>query len=219
MSTAATATSIRERSTSPEAADDTFHLQDVEVETVRRAAAERNLLFDPEKRTYSRTELARFGVVREGYSRDELRARGVFPRVVSSLDGATDLAKNSLPLETPYGSGIRKWQLPIDMLPIQVAKTVFPPGSVVTRHVHPPNTEEDPGGGLRIVVSGSISYDGRSYGPGDWFFVPNGTPYQFTTDSDQETIVFYTYRFFGVTEGNRFSHPHDVQGPSVRGLV
>ncbi len=42
-----------------------FNLSDVEVETLRRAALERSLSFDPDRRTYSATELSEYGLVRE----------------------------------------------------------------------------------------------------------------------------------------------------------
>jgi len=116
-------------------------------------------------------------------------------------------AVKSLALQTPFGSNIKKWQLPIDMMPIRVAQTVFPPATRVENHIHPMNTEADPGGGLRIVVAGSVEFRGKTFGAGDWFFVPNGVPYEFTTDPKKETTIFYTYRFFGALEGNRFSHP------------
>jgi hypothetical protein len=185
-----------------------FTLSEVEVETLRRAALERRLPFDPDRTVYSFEELSLYGLVREGYTRAELRARGVTPKVVSSLDESTREAQSVLPLATPFGSGIQKYELPIDMLPIRVAKTVFPPGSIVTRHVHPPHSEESPGGGVRIIVSGYVLFEGRRYEAGDWFFVPNGTPYDFSTDPSGVTIVFYSYGFFGAEKGNRFSHPH-----------
>ena len=61
------------------------------------------------------------------------------------------------------------------------------------------------------MARGSVQYKGRSFGPGDWFFAVNGEPYEFTTDSEQETVVFYSYSFFGVEHGNRFSHPHALR--------
>jgi hypothetical protein len=184
-----------------------FNLSDVEVETLRRAAFDRNLPFDPTRTAYSSEELSLYGLVREGYTRAELRARGIYPKVMSSLDESTSDAQAALRLATPFGSGILKYELPIDMLPIRVAKTVFSPGSVVTRHVHPPHSDESPGGGVRIVVSGHVLFEGRRYHAGDWFFVPNGTAYEFTTSPDEVTIVFYSYSFFGAEKGNRFSHP------------
>jgi hypothetical protein len=187
---------------------DHFNLCDVEVETVRRAAEARNLPFNPDKTSYTRDELSGYGIVREGYNRAELRQLGFGPEAVSCFDERAQSAEELLRVDTPFATGIRKWQLPIDMLPLRVHMTVFPPASKVTLHVHPPNSPEAPGGGLRIVSKGKIFYKGREYGPGDWFFVPNGEPYEFTTDENIETIVFYKYAFFGFVEGNRFSHPH-----------
>jgi hypothetical protein len=54
-----------------------FILSDVEVETVRRAAAERGRTFDPCRREYSATQLRSYGIVREAYNSPELRATGL----------------------------------------------------------------------------------------------------------------------------------------------
>jgi hypothetical protein len=188
--------------------DEVFDLIECEVETLRRAALERGLPYDPVKTRYTRGELRRYGLVREGYTRAEIRQRGIGPNAVTSFDDLANAAPDLLPVETPFASGIRKWQLPIDMFPLRIYQTVFPPGSRVASHLHPPHSDEAPGGGLRIIASGSIVYKGRKYGPGDWFFAPNGEPYEFETDAQVETIVFYKYAFFGIEEGNRFSHPH-----------
>jgi hypothetical protein len=188
--------------------EEKFDLAECEVETLRRAALERGLPFDPERRVYRKSELKDYGMVREGYTRAELRDRGIGPGSVTCFDLLAEKAEELLPVETPFGSGIRKWQLPIDMMPIRVMKTVFPPNTTVQSHVHPPHSEEAPGGGLRIIVEGSINYKEKKYGPGDWFFAANGEPYEFTTDPNHETVVFYKYAFFAVEKGNRFSHPH-----------
>jgi hypothetical protein len=190
--------------------EEIFDLSDVEVETLRRAAIERKMPFDPRRRNYSRAELLEYGMVREGYTREELRALGFGVEPVSCFDERAKRAEELLRVDTPFGSGIRKWQLPIDMMPMRVNLTVFPPNTTVSRHVHPANSPDAPGGGLRIISKGRIFHEGREYGPGDWFFVPNGTPYAFTTDPDVPTVVFYKYAFFGFVEGNRFSHPHAV---------
>jgi hypothetical protein len=193
-----------------ENADEVFDLSDVEVETLRRAALERSLPFDPQRRIYSRRELSVYGMVREGYTREEIRQLGFGPEAVSCFDERSKLAEELLRVDTPFGSGIKKWQLPIDMMPMRVQLTILPPNTTVAKHVHPASSPEAPGGGLRIVSKGRIFYEGREYGPGDWFFVPNGTPYTFTTDPKIPTILFYKYAFFGFEEGNRFSHPHAV---------
>ena len=190
-------------------ADERFALSDCEVETLRRAAAQRALGFDGNRREYSGSELVSYGLVREGYNRAEMQAAGVTPSPVSCFDAIAMAAKERMPLETPFGSGVRKWQLPIDMMPIRVAKTVFSKGTTVRPHIHPEGEAGNPGGGLRIVTKGSLTYNGKEYGPGDWFFVPNGLPYEFATSPSVETEVMYTYAFFAAAQGNRFSHPHD----------
>lgn len=199
-----------------------FELVDCEVETLRLAAEARKLPYDPLKRKYNRAELQRYGLVREGYTRQELRERGIGPGAVTCFDELAQKASSLLPVETPFGTGIKKWQLPIDMMPLRVFQTTFPPNSHVSSHVHPPHSEEAPGGGLRIVTRGSINYKGRRFGPGDWFFAPNGEPYEFDTDPEVETVVFYKYAFFAIEQGNRFSHPHacesDVNSDAANGV-
>ena len=185
-----------------------FDLAECEIETVRRAASARNMEFDDSKKQYSLEELRQYGIVREGYNRAELRERGINPGSLTCFDSNAKMEEELLPIETPFGSGIRKWQLPIDMMPLRTAKTVFPPNTKVHSHTHPPHSEEAPGGGLRIVVSGEVYYNGQTFKSGDWFFTSNGEPYEFSTHSELETIVFYTYSFFGAEHGNRFSHPH-----------
>ena len=186
----------------------TFNLVDVEIETVERAAKDLSKGFDKSKTAYTTGELGEYGLVREGYNKEEMQELGIIPQVVTSHDKLEEEAQEILKIDAPFGSGIKKWQLPIDMMPIRVAKTIFPKGSVVDSHVHPKNTDEEPGGGLRMIATGSVTYNGKQFKAGDWFFVPNGTPYNFVTDENEETIVFYTYTFFGAIEGNRFSHPH-----------
>lgn len=188
-----------------------FILSDVEVETLRRACVERNMQFDSTKREYTKQELHQFGLVREAYTKQELIDLGFGPQKINSFDEKARRARQVLKVETPFGSNIEKWELPVFMPPLRIHQTIFPPNTYVAPHVHPLNTEEEPGGGLRIVLSGKIFYEGQEYGPGDWFFVPNGEPYSFLTDSEDETVVFYKYAFFGVQRGNRFSHPYSVK--------
>jgi hypothetical protein len=191
--------------------DDVFVLNAAEVETLRRAANEREISHDIKKTTYTKEELGTFGLVREAYTTEELRAAGFGPEPITSFDEKARTAQDLLRVDTPFGSGIRKWQLPVNMIEMRVYETVFPPNSVVKPHLHPINTLDDPGGSLRIVVKGSITYNAKIFKAGDWFFVPNGVPYTFTSAPDEDTHVMYLYRFFAATEGNRFSHPHEVK--------
>jgi hypothetical protein len=188
--------------------DEIFELADCEMETLKKAAELRNIGYDAAKRIYSRKELRYYVLVREGYNRAELRKLGIAAQAVTSFDDVAIQAATLLPVETPFGTGIRKWQLPFDMMPLRVFQTVFPPNTHVSSHTHPPHSDEAPGGGLRIISRGSIVYKGRRFGPGDWFFAPNGEPYEFVSDPDVETVVFYKYDFFAIEKGNRFSHPY-----------
>jgi hypothetical protein len=189
-----------------------FHLSDVEVETLRRAALERNLPFDPSKREYSASELSKYGLVREAYNSPELAARGIKNnQVVTSFDYEVRSAREHLVVDTPFASKVRKWQIPVDICEWRVLITEFPKATIVEPHLHAANTPENPGGSLRTILKGSVTYAGRKYGPGDWFFIPNGVPYSFKTDAHQETIVMYKYAFFAVAEGNRFSHPIEIE--------
>jgi|ERR1700680_3399841 len=187
-------------------------LSDVELETLRRAAAARNLEFVPERRRYSAAELSRYGLVREAYNSPELRTMGINPnKVVTSFEADTEQARGGLLVDAPFARGIKKWQLPIDVCEWRVFISEFPPNTYVEPHVHPANTPENPGGSLRTVLKGSLAYAGHVFRPGDWFFIPNGVPYAFRSDANVETVVMYTYAFFGVAEGNRFSSPLELE--------
>jgi hypothetical protein len=190
--------------------DTLFDLNDAEVETLRRAGSDRNIGVDLERRLYTKSELGHYGMVREAYTTAELRAFGFGPETITSFDDKAAAARELLRVDAPFGSGIEKWQLPVNMVELRVFETVFPPNTSVTPHVHPENTQDDPGGSLRIVVAGHIEFEGKLFKAGDWFFVPNGTPYAFTSAPDVETRVMYLYRFFKAEAGNRFSHPHST---------
>src|SRR5688500_9760654 len=53
-----------------------FQLNEAEKETLRRAAHERDLSLDQSKRSYTKQELLAFGLVREAYTPDEMKALG-----------------------------------------------------------------------------------------------------------------------------------------------
>lgn len=192
-----------------------FTLNDVEVETLRRAAVERGLSFDDKRITYTAAELDEYGLAREAYNSEELKALGVDrTKVMTSSDALTATAREHLQVDAPFANGIRKWQLPIDISEWRMYMTEFPPNSSVAPHVHPANTAENPGGSLRTVLTGNITYAGRTYGPGDWFYIPNGIPYTFRTAPDKNTTVLYSYAFFEAPR-NRFSHPIDIKRQRV----
>jgi hypothetical protein len=140
----------------------TFVLSDVEVETLRRAAVASGLSFDPQQRDYSAAELRAYGVVREAYNSHELRNMGIdASKVVTSFDLETEQAKQNLIVDAPFACGIKKWQLPIDICEWRVYISEFPQNTFVEPHVHPANTPENPGGSLRTVLKGSLTYAGK----------------------------------------------------------
>ena len=198
-----------------------FDLLDPEVETLRRAALAKGLPFDPDRRTYTAEELDGCGLVREAFNSDELADWGLDnARVVTSFDPIVEAARDELIVDAPFASTVRKWQLPIDLSESRSLMSEFPPDSFVEPHVHPANTEENPGGSLRMVLSGEISYAGRVFGPGDWFYIPNGIAYSFRTHAANPTRVFYCYAFFAPSMGNRLSYPLDLaQGRTVTTAV
>ena len=96
----------------------------------------------------------------------------------------------------------------------------FPPNTFVEPHVHPANTDENPGGSLRVVLTGEIEYASKKFLPGDWFYIPNGVPYSFRTHVSSPTKVFYSYAFFAPSMGNRFSYPVDLaQSKNIKTVV
>ena len=189
-----------------------FELSEVEVETLRRAALERQLPFDASRISYTARELSDYGLVREAYNSNELSAYGITSRqVVTSFDDIVRVARDNLVVDAPFLKSGRKWQVPVDVTEWRSLITEFPPNSFVEPHVHPENSAADPGGSMRIILKGSISYAGKIFRPGDWFHIPNGVPYSFRTDRTQETMVYYKYAFFAASKGNRFSYPLEIE--------
>src|SRR5260221_12261450 len=79
--------------------DEAFELSDVEVETLRRAAVERNLPFDEKRRTYLKSELTSYGLVREGYTREEIKELRLASHEVSCYDDGPQAAERLLCVE------------------------------------------------------------------------------------------------------------------------
>jgi hypothetical protein len=192
--------------------DHVFELNEAEVETLRRAAVERDMPFAPSRTRYTTAELNEYGLCREAYNSPELKEMGIgSDKVVTSFDFEARAAREKLRVDAPFADKIRKWQIPVDICEWRVYIAEFPPGAFVEPHVHPANTKDNPGGSMRTVLKGSIMYAGKTFGPGDWFYIPNGVPYSFRTDMKVDTIVMYKYAFFNVAKGNRFSHPIELE--------
>ncbi|MEP2387177.1 MULTISPECIES: hypothetical protein [Alphaproteobacteria] len=191
--------------------DKVFNLLPCEVDTLRTAALQRGLPFDEKRTQYTARELGHFGMVREAYNSEELGSLGFGSKdIVTSFDTNAERAREELCIDAPFGEDIRKWQIPVDVCQWRMFITEFSAGSTVDPHVHPEHKKDDPGGSLRVVLSGGIEYQGKLFKPGDWFYIPNGIPYSFRSIPDEKTVVMYSYRFKFLEEGNRFSHPIEV---------
>lgn len=198
--------------------DEKLKLTDKELELVARTAKAQGVAYDPKKDDYTENELRQqFGIVRESYNREELEAKGMVAKgVVTSFDRIAERAMTELSISPPFARGIQKWQLPVETYDSpRIMTTVFPPDTVVTPHVHPKPTGPDipddfDGGSFRIVTRGSITFEGRKFGPGDWFYIPNGTPYTFTTDPLVETHEAYWYQYDVWVPKQRFSAPEEA---------
>jgi len=70
--------------------------------------------------------------------------------------------------------GFKKWQLPVYMDgPSQVFLSIGAPDVEVPAHSH------EEGDGIRIIMGGSILFEGMELTEGDWMFIPKGAPYSF----------------------------------------
>lgn len=108
-------------------------------------------------------------------------------RIITSRDTAIlplieKLRANIMPL------GFEQYQLPL-LLPSENTMyfiTVGQPKAKFPEHRH---TYDD---GLRVIISGSIIYDGTELIAGDWMFVPRGSSYTFEV-GDAGCTVFHAY--------------------------
>jgi len=157
--------------------------------------------FDATSADITEEELKSLNFVRENWTQEEIQQKGLAKDgVVTSFDDVSKKAESELAVEAPFADGIQKWQLPINLPGFRVVMTRFPPGAVVKAHEHPSIPGFTKCGQLRIVVKGSIIFNSKIYKPGDWFYIPNGVAYSFTTDPNEETLEAYYYQYNGVAQ-------------------
>jgi mannose-6-phosphate isomerase-like protein (cupin superfamily) len=95
-------------------------------------------------------------------------------RVITSRDRGMDEIRFNLRREN-MPPGYEQWQLPIKLDgPVFFFVTVGQPGAVVPTHSHKRDL-------FRIVVWGSITYNGVELKQGDWMFVPAGVEYSLSS--------------------------------------
>jgi hypothetical protein len=170
-----------------------------ELAFLQTALKDQGIAVDHARTSYSEAELRNYGFIRENWSVNEVIEKGFAKKgVITSFDLGAHKARRELVVDAPFAETVQKWQLPIPLPGFRVIMTRFPRNTIVKAHVHP-NINGAACGQFRVVVIGSIIYNKRKYVPGDWFFIPNDTPYTFTTDPDMETLENYYYQYAGVT--------------------
>jgi quercetin dioxygenase-like cupin family protein len=59
-------------------------------------------------------------------------------------------------------------------------------GAVLPAHSHEADL-------FRVVVAGSLEFNGVQLGTGDWMFIPKGTTYQYTAASNPGATTLHCY--------------------------
>ena len=93
-------------------------------------------------------------------------------KIVTSRDKVAKELLDILNVDNIPG-GFNKWQLPFHLSKAQLFISVGQPGTKVPSHSH------DEGAGIRFIISGSISYEGKELNAGDWMYIPKGSKYSF----------------------------------------
>jgi hypothetical protein len=81
-------------------------------------------------------------------------------------------------------SGVAMWQLPVVLNRSLLFLQVLEPAAVVPEHEHVR------GAVFRLVISGSIVYNGLELKAGDWMYVPQGQSYSFAAGSGGATVMY-----------------------------
>ena len=107
-------------------------------------------------------------------------------KIITSKDKAVLNALSDLQV-TNIPGGFNKWQLPIHFTePVFTFLSFGAPNTDVPEHSH------DDGPGLRIILNGSINYDGNELTAGDWMYLPAKAKYSFRV-GPMGVGMFYCY--------------------------
>ena len=107
--------------------------------------------------------------------------------ILTSHDDSAKKAVKQLAV-TNVPAGFSKWQLPVFLDgPSQLFFSYAAPHTEVALHSH------DEGDGIRVILNGSIFYNGVELHEGDWMFIPKGRPYEFKV-GPRGAGMFYCYR-------------------------
>jgi quercetin dioxygenase-like cupin family protein len=133
--------------------------------------------FEPEDLTYQ-----------EGLERiraaDQRSAAGRQERILTSRDPGMEAMRESLRVGR-MPEGFAMWQLPVTLKNVLLFMSVASPGARMPlhRHAHPV---------FRVILSGSITYEGKELTAGDWMFIPAGREYSFET-GPMGAVFFYPH--------------------------
>lgn len=106
--------------------------------------------------------------------------------IITSRDAAVKKALSDLEVKN-IPTGFVKFQLPLSFdKPTQAFLSFGSPRTKVPSHSH------DEGSGLRVILSGSISYQGTELTSGDWMYIPAGKAYDFEV-GPMGVGMFYCY--------------------------
>ena len=106
--------------------------------------------------------------------------------IVTSRDSGIKSLVDALKV-TNIPAGFHKWQLPVAFHGgpgTQFFISTGGPNIDVPAHSH------DEGDGMRIILSGSIHYNGMELVPGDWMFIPKGTAYSIKTGMLGASLIY-----------------------------
>ena len=99
-------------------------------------------------------------------------------RIVTSRDpGREGIPGRRMP--EGFAQRLHAVALPGNLL---VFETKFQPEKTLPSHSH---ADADI---FRIVIEGSIEYEGTTLGPGEWMFVPSGSDYELSSGRDGATV-------------------------------
>lgn len=103
--------------------------------------------------------------------------------ILTSRDAWAERLRDELRMTNQPG-GVSMWQLPVLLNQSLLFLQVLEAGAVVPEHEHVRAPV------FRLVISGSIHYNGIELKPGDWMYVPRGQSYSFSAGSAGATVMY-----------------------------
>ena len=107
--------------------------------------------------------------------------------IITSRDPAALRAKDNLAVEN-VPEGFQKWQLPVYLDGASVPYvTVGEPGARVSEHSHE-------GDMIRLIITGSIIFEGQELTAGDWMYIPAGKSYSYEVGGESQMTKYDYYK-------------------------